>query len=78
MGTFTAVHTGQLKKEGYTLDLHGAKKRYNDQYHCADCGKQWDVDDPDPPECRLESRAGEKAIEGMRKLFYKTTLHSDK
>lgn len=78
MDTFTGAHTGQRKKEGYTLDLHGAKKRYNDQYHCADCGKQWDVDDPDPPECRRESRAGQDAIDAMRKLFSKNTLQSDK
>jgi len=56
--------------------MTGHKKaiRVNDQYHCAECGKQWDVNDPDPPECKRESRAGEKAVESMRKLFRKDSL----
>lgn len=32
------------------LNEHEAK-RYGDQYHCSKCGKQWDADDQDPPEC---------------------------
>lgn len=57
---------------------HSKVRRHGDQYHCAACGRQWDVNDPDPPPCKRESRAGEKAIETMRKLFSKNTLHSDK
>ena len=30
---------------------HKAARRVNEQYHCHHCGKQWDYDDPDPPEC---------------------------
>ena len=30
---------------------HKAARRHSDQYHCHHCGKQWDVNDPDPPEC---------------------------
>lgn len=26
-------------------------RRFNDQYHCHVCGRQWDIDDTDPPEC---------------------------
>lgn len=26
-------------------------RRYGDQYHCHLCGKQWDVNDPEPPRC---------------------------
>lgn len=48
---------------------HKNVRRYGDQYHCSDCGRQWDHDDPDPPNCRLESRAGEKAIREMRRLL---------
>lgn len=48
---------------------HGSVRRYGDQYHCSSCGKQWDVNDPDPPECKRESRAGEKAIGEMRRAF---------
>lgn len=25
--------------------------QYSDQMQCAKCGKAWDVNDPDPPEC---------------------------
>ncbi len=27
------------------------ERRYGDTVQCAKCGKQWDVDDLDPPEC---------------------------
>lgn len=30
---------------------HKAARQYNDQYICSHCGKQWDVNDPDPPDC---------------------------
>ena len=32
--------------------IHTNVRQYNDQYMCADCGKQWDVDDKDPPHCK--------------------------
>ena len=58
---------------------HKKARRHGDQYHCAECGKQWDHEDPEPPpECKRDPRAGERAIGEMRKLFSKTTLHSDK
>lgn len=30
------------------------KRRVNDQYHCHQCGTQWDIDDQDPPVCQEE------------------------
>lgn len=54
---------------------HKKARQYSDQMHCAECGKQWDVNDPDPPECKHESTAGRDAIESMRKLFRKDSLH---
>lgn len=57
---------------------HGSVRRYGDQYHCSSCGRQWDCDDPDPPECKRESQAGRDAIESMRKLFRKDSLHGKK
>lgn len=27
-------------------------RQYSDQMHCYHCGKQWDVNDPEPPECK--------------------------
>lgn len=32
---------------------HKAVRQYSDQYHCSHCGKQWDVNDPNPPECEI-------------------------
>lgn len=58
--------------------MHSKARRHGDQYHCIACGKQWDVNDPEPPECKRESRAGEKAIREMRKKIAKATLQSDK
>ena len=26
--------------------------QYSDEMHCASCGLRWDVNDPEPPECR--------------------------
>ncbi len=60
------------------MNGHKNVRRYSDQYHCSDCGRQWDIDDPEPPQCRRESSAGRQAISDMRKLFSKTTLQSDK
>ena len=56
--------------------MTGHKKaiRVNDQMHCAECGRQWDHDDPDPPSCQRESTAGRDAIESMRKMFCKKSL----
>lgn len=58
------------------MTVHKAARRHGDQYHCAECGRQWDHDDPEPPPCRRESTTGSMSSTG--KLFSKTTLHSDK
>lgn len=39
---------------------HKALRRYGDQYICSHCGKQWDVKDPDPPECNTMFEDAEK------------------
>ena len=54
---------------------HRSVRRYGDEYHCFACGKQWSIDDPEPPECQRESRAGRDAIESIRKMFCKKPLH---
>ena len=54
---------------------HKNVRRYGDEYHCSSCGKQWSIDDQDPPECKRESQAGRDAIESMRKMFCKKPLH---
>lgn len=53
---------------------HRSVRRYGDEYHCSSCGKQWSIDDPEPPECKRESRAAREAVESMRKLFRKDSL----
>ena len=54
---------------------HRSVRRYGDEYHCAECGRQWDHGDPDPPPCKRESRAARDAVESMRKMFCKKPLH---
>ena len=54
---------------------HKKARQYSDQMHCAECGKQWDVNDPDPPLCQRESSADENAIREIRKMFCKKPLH---
>ena len=53
---------------------HRSVRRYGDEYHCSSCGKQWSIDDQDPPECQRESQVGRDAVESMRKLFRKDSL----
>lgn len=57
------------------MNGHKKARQYSDQYHCSECGRQWDVNDPDPPQCKRESQAGRDAVESMRKLFRKDPLH---
>ena len=56
---------------------HRSVRRYGDEYHCSACGKQWGIDDPDPPPCKRESQAGRDAIKSMRKMFCKKPLHGE-
>lgn len=30
---------------------HTKARQFGDQMQCAACGKSWDVNDPEPPEC---------------------------
>lgn len=48
---------------------HKNVRQYSDQYHCSSCGRQWDVNDPDPPPCQRESQAGEKAMREIRRAL---------
>ena len=53
---------------------HRSLRRYGDEYHCSACGKQWSIDDNEPPPCKRESQAGRDAVESMRKMFCKKPL----
>lgn len=35
-----------------TTDKHCQARQYSDQMMCSRCGLQWDVTDPDPPQCK--------------------------
>jgi len=35
------------------LLTHCLATRFNDQMICGECGTQWDVNDPDKPECKF-------------------------
>ena len=48
---------------------HRSVRRYGDEYHCSSCGKQWSIDDQDPPECKRESSAGEKVMREIRRAL---------
>ncbi len=37
---------------------HRSKYRTTDQFVCPACGKSWDVDDADVPECVTEAEVG--------------------
>ena len=56
------------------MNGHKNVRQYSDQMHCAECGRQWDVDDNEPPPCKRESQAGRDAVESMRKMFRKDPL----
>ena len=48
------------------LHEHKAARQYSDQYHCSECGCQWDVNDPYPPKCRPVTMGSEsKAVVKM-------------
>lgn len=50
---------------------HRSKYRTTDQYVCPACGKSWDVDDADVPDCITEQELGKrerKAVKGTHRL----------
>ena len=46
------------------MNGHKQARQYSDQMHCHHCGKQWDVNDPEPPPCKdVESGRQDRVIE---------------
>jgi len=43
-------------------------RQYSDQMLC-ECGLAWDVNDPDPPECRKPPNAREVALEQIAAIL---------
>jgi hypothetical protein len=50
-------------------------RRVNDQFHCDQCGYQWDVVDQDAPTCRSEH---DVAIERIREILNDAPIQNPK
>ena len=55
-------HMGVVTVTAHTCQA----RRIGDQMQCGRCGKQWDVNDPELPQC---DSAGEVAIRQMREML---------
>jgi hypothetical protein len=44
------------------------KRRINDQWHCAQCGLQWDVSDVEKPPCRPKSKLTPEYLRAMETI----------
>lgn len=44
-------------------------RQYSDQMCCARCGLQYDVNDPEPPECLTSKEVGQKELEGLKRYL---------
>ncbi|QGF21060.1 hypothetical protein MA11_gp35 [Pectobacterium phage MA11] len=49
---------------------HRQPRQYSDQVSCSACGKTWDVNDPEPPECveTLQQAIDRRAAETSNRL----------
>jgi len=50
------------------MTQHKSVRRYNDQYFCDKCGKQWDVNENEPDECVVYTPPINH-IKGLRELL---------
>lgn len=56
--------------------MKGHKERvYGDTTECAICGKQWDTNDPYPPNCLTKQQVG---LKWLKKIRVKLNLQSVK
>lgn len=54
---------------GKELTMEHKARQYGDQMQCHVCGKAWDVNDPEPPECITESELKKaRGLEQCKKL----------
>lgn len=44
-------------------------RRHGDQMHCARCGLQYDVNDPEPPRCLTTREFGQAALAEMKEAL---------
>jgi len=50
------------------MNVHKKLRRYSDQCYCAECGKQWDINDPEPPACVIKKTPEQWIAELKEKL----------
>jgi len=52
------------------MNVHKKLRRYSDQNYCAECGKQWDINDPEPPVCTAK-KTREQWIAELKNILKK-------
>lgn len=50
-------------------------KQINDQKMCFRCGIQWDVNDPEPPECKSNKTLAEEKIAQEKSVAERELIH---
>lgn len=56
------MQSKQDKREPFCMAV-----QHSDQMYCAECKQNWDVNDPDPPECKLQLCG--RCYDPVRELF---------
>jgi hypothetical protein len=49
---------------------HHCLRQYSDQMTCRQCGKTWDVNDPEPPACKIV-KTPQQHIAALREILKK-------
>lgn len=50
------------------MNNHKRPWRHNDQMYCAECGKSWDIDDPEPPACEYHETNHQRGKRWIKRL----------
>ena len=68
VGTPVAIPVIPDGKEYEVMNNHKRPWRHNDQMYCAECGKSWDIDDPEPPECKQPETNHQRGKRWIKRL----------
>lgn len=55
-------------KEYEAMNNHKRPWRHNDQMYCAECGKSWDIEDPEPPACEYRETNHQRGKRWIKRL----------
>lgn len=55
---------------------HTSLRQYSDQMFCRQCGKQWDVNDPDPPLC-IARMTPQQQVQRLRDALARSSAGKD-